>query len=141
MAKKLRKGLGEDTHIIKRGKFEMETAKMYIVFAIIVFHIVPLIFVFMGTTGVAVMMNMFLYTFNIIFLAGVCIFYGIRIGFNFKFPIVISVIAILSYLFYYYNSEIWEDVNYVMTGVIFTIVYALFSFGATVVGGWLKRFF
>ena len=35
---KLRKGLGEDTHFIKRGKFETETAKMYFIALLIRFN-------------------------------------------------------------------------------------------------------
>ena len=145
MARKLRKGLNEDTHIIKRGKFEMETAKMYLVIALIIFHIVPLIFVFMGTVGLATLMNMFLYTINIIFLFGIGVFYGIRIGFNFKFPLVMFVIALLSYVFYYNSQALFPGEDganyYIMTGMITFIVYAVFSFFSVVLGGWLKRFF
>ena len=145
MARKLRKSLNEDTRIIKRGKFEMETAKLYLVIALIVFHIVPLVFVFMGEVGLATLMNMFLYTINIIFLFVIGVFYGIRIGFNFKFPLVMIVISVLSYVFYY-NSKILfpsEDgaIYYIMTGMITFIVYSVFSFFSVVLGGWLKRFF
>ena len=142
MAKKLRKSLNEDKHIIKRGKFDMDTAKVYLVLTMIVFHIVPLIFVFMGTVGLATLMNMFLYTINIIFLFGIGIFYGIRVGFNFKFPLVMFVISILSYVFYYNSAALFTDANYyVMTGMITFVVYAVFSFFSVVLGGWLKRFF
>ena len=142
MARKLGKGLNEDTHIIKRGKFEMETSKMYLVIALIIFHIVPLVFVFMGKTGLDVLMNMFLYTINIIFLFAIGMFYGIRIGFNFKFPLVMLVISALSYVFYYNSDQLFTDANYyIMTGVITVIVYAAFSFLSTALGGWLKRFF
>lgn len=142
MARKLGRGLNEDTHIIKRGKFEMETAKMYLVIALIVFHIVPLIFVFMDATVLAAIMQMLLFTVNIIFLFGIGLFYGIRIGFNFKFPLVLLVISVLSYVFYYNNAELFENANYyIMTGMIVAIVYAVFSFLSTALGGWLKRFF
>ena len=142
MARKLGKGLNEDTHIIKRGKFEIETAKMYLVIALIVFHIAPLIFVFMGTVGLATLMNMFLYTINVIFLFGIGVFYGIRVGYNFKFPLVMLVISVLSYIFYYNSDTLFENANYyIMTGVITFVVYAVFSFLSTALGGWLKRFF
>lgn len=142
MARKLGKGLNEDTRIIKRGKFEMETAKIYLVLALIIFHIVPLVFVFMGTVGLATLMNMFLYTINIIFLFAIGMFYGIRIGYNFKFPLVMLVISVLSYVFYYNSAELFADANhYIMTGMITTVVYAVFSFFSTALGGWLKRFF
>ena len=142
MAKKLRKSLNEDNHIIKRGKFEMETAKMYLVISLLVFHIAPLIFVFMGPVGLATLMNVFLYTVNVIFLFGIGIFYGIRIGFNFKFPLVMLVVSILSYVFYYNSAALFTDANhYVATGVITFIVYAVFSFFSVALGGWLKRFF
>ena len=142
MARKLGKGLNEDTRIIKRGKFEMETAKLYLVIALVVFHIVPLIFVFMGDVGLATLMNMFLYTINIIFLFAIGMFYGIRVGYNFKFPLVLLVISTLSYVFYYNSDQLFTDANYyIMTGVITFVVYAVFSFLSTALGGWLKRFF
>ena len=142
MAKKLGKGLNEDTHFIKRGKFEMETAKIYLIIALIVFHIVPLAFVFMGETGLNVLFNMFLYTINTIFLFGIGLFYGIRVGYNFKFPLVLTLISVLSFVFYYNSDMIFNDANYyIMTGIITLIVYAVFSFLFTAAGGWLKRFF
>ena len=142
MARKLKKSLNEDTHIIKRGKFEMETAKIYLVISLLIFHIVPLVFVFMGEVGFATLMNMFLYTINVIFLFVIGLFYGIRIGFNFKFPLVMLVISILSYVFYYNSAVLFTDANYyVMTGMITFVVYAVFSFFSVVLGGWLKRFF
>ena len=142
MARKLRKGLNEDTHLIKRGKFEMETAKIYLIIALIIFHIVPLGFVFMGETGLSVLFNMFLYTINTIFLFVLGVFYGIRVGYNFKFPLVLTVISVLSFVFYYNSDTIFNDANYyIMTGIITLIVYAVFSFLSTALGGWLKRFF
>lgn len=141
MARKLGKGLNEDTHFIKRGKFEMETAKMYIVFSLAVFHILPLVFVFMGDYGVSALINMVLTVLNGIFIAAIGLFYGIRIGFNFKFPALVTVIAMLSYLFYYSDGRIFEDIYYYIgTGVIYLIVYAIFAFAATAVGGFLKRY-
>ncbi len=142
MAKKLRKGLNEDTHFIKRGKFEMETSKIYLIIALIIFHIVPLVFVFLGQTGLSILFNSFLYTINTIFLFGIGMFYGIRVGYNFKFPLVLTVISVLSFVFYYNSDIIFSDANYyIMTGLITVIVYALFSFLSTALGGWLKRFF
>ena len=142
MAKKLGKRLNEDTHIIKRGKFDMETSKIYLVIAMIVFHIVPLIFVFMREVGHATLYNMFLFRINIIFLFGIGVFYGIRNGFNFKFPLVMLLISILSYVFYYNSAVLFADANYyIMTGIITLIVYGVFSLLSTVLGGWLKRFF
>ncbi|MCD8390438.1 MAG: hypothetical protein LUD03_01170 [Firmicutes bacterium] len=146
MARKLGRRLGEDTHIIKRGEFSLETAKMYIAATIVVFHIIPLIFVFMGDTGIQILINIFLFTINIIAIFAIGLFYGVRIGFNFKFPLVMTVISILSYFFYYSSTSTTIDigtyaVNYIATGMIVLIVYAVFSYVSTIIGGWLKRFF
>lgn len=142
MAKKLKRRLNDDNHIIKRGEFSTETAKLYIVFSILVFHILPLIFVFMGETGMQILFNMFLFTINIVMLFGIGLFYGVKIGFNFKFPLLLSLLAVLSYVFYYNSKFIFQNPeNYVMTGIIMLIVYLIFSFASTAAGGWVKRFF
>lgn len=142
MAKKLRKSLNEDTHFIKRGAYSTSAAKVYLIVALITFHIVPLILVFMGKTGLNVLMHTFLYTINIIVIFAIGAFYGIRNGYNMKFPFILFVIAFLSYVFYYNDSDVFDSAaNYVMTGTITFITYALFSYVSTAIGGWAKRFF
>ena len=142
MKRKLKKGLGEDTHFIRRGKYSTEESKVYLIVAIIVFHILPLMFVFMGEAGAIIMQTTLLYTVNVLFLFGIGTFYGIRIGYNFKFPLILTVISFMSYIIYYSSGYIFESIYYyVMTGVITFIVYALFSFFSTAFGGWAKRFF
>lgn len=141
MARKLRKGLGEDTHFIRRGKYSTEEAKVYLIVALIVFHIVPLMFVFMGEAGAVAMQTTLLYTVNVLFLFGIGVFYGIRVGYNFKFPLILTIISFMSYVIYYSNGYIFENVYYyVMTGVITFIVYALFSFVSTAIGGIAKKY-
>ncbi len=142
MAKKLRKGLGEDKRFIGRGNFEISTAKMYIVVLLIVFHIIPLLFAFMGTSGMKLLMNVFLYTINVIAIFGIGLLYGIKVGYNFKFPLIMTVISVLSFVFYYNDNTIFSTpVNYIQTGLITIIVYTVFSFLATLIGGALKKFF
>ena len=145
---KLRKGLNEDTHLIKRGKFETETAKTYLMVLLITFHIIPIFFVCMGEKGVIGLYSIFLNLINIIVLFIVGVFYGIRIGYNFKFPLIMTVIAILSYLFYYNGTVLVADGNarqeqaaYIVYGVIYLLTYAAFSFFSTALGGFAKRFF
>ena len=145
---KLRKGLGEDTHFIKRGKFETETAKMYLIALLITFHIIPIIFVCMGEKGVVVLYSIFLNMINIIVLFIVGVFYGIRIGYNFKFPLIMTVISFLSYLFYYNGSVMvakdhleYAIPAYMAYGVIYLLIYAVFSFFSTALGGFAKRYF
>lgn len=142
MARRLKRGLGKDAHFIRRGKYSTEEAKTYLIVAIAVFHILPLMFVFMGETGAIAMQTTLLYTVNVMFLFGIGVFYGIRVGYNFKFPLILTVISFMSYVIYYSNGYIFENVYYyIMTGVITFIVYALFSFVSTAIGGWAKRFF
>lgn len=142
MANELKKRLRDDKRLIKRGEFKMETAKMYIVFTLLVFHILPLIFVFMGETGMQILFTVFLFTVNIVMLFAIGLFYGIKIGFNFRFPALLALLAVLSYVFYYNSAYIFNDaVNYVTTGIIAAIVYVIFAFVSTAVGGFTKRFF
>ena len=75
--------------------------------------------------------------FNSSLLAVIAFLYGIRKGFNFKLPLFISVIAVLSIIFY---------VNYMPSQTLpmllaFGLVYMLFSFVGIFVGAYLKRVF
>ncbi len=52
------------------------------------FHIVPLVFVMMGENGQLLLLQFFLMMLNPMFIALSGLIYGIKQGFNFKFPLV-----------------------------------------------------
>lgn len=134
---KLRKPLNKKSGIIATGKFSMETAKMYMAAALLTFHIVPLFFVFMGENGKAILLQMFLYMLNPILLFAIGFFYGVRNGFDFKFPLLFTVISTASVAMYYD----FGDANHFALALMLSLcVYLIFAFVSTVVGGFVKKF-
>lgn len=138
MAKKqIRKSLKKPNGIIIRGKFSMESAKMYIITALLMFHIIPLFFVFMGENGRMILAQMFMFMLNPIFIFAVGFFYGVRNGFDFKYPIILTAISVVSVVMYYefetaYNVALGFSVSF--------CVYLIFSYLSTLLGGFIKRF-
>ncbi len=135
--KQRRKTLQKKDPIIVRGDFGIDSAKMYIVAALIMFHIIPLVFVFMGENGVILLSTMFMFTLNPIFIFAVGFFNGMRLGFTWRFPLLLTVISTASILMYY---EMESAENIVMTVTICLIVYAVFSFLSCAAGAFVKRF-
>lgn len=138
MAKKeIRKSLKKPDGIIIRGKFSMETAKMYIITALLMFHIIPLFFVFMGENGRMLLSQMFMFMLNPIFLFAVGFFYGIRNGFDFKYPIILTVISTASIVMYY---EFAGAYYVALSLALCFCVYIIFSYLSTLAGSFVKRF-
>ena len=126
---------------LPRVEFDASDSKIYILATLIIFHIVPLVFVLLHFT-MPESHFMDLYTqfaiyFNSSLLAVIAFLYGIKKGFNFKMPFFISLIAVLSIIFY---------VNYMPSQTMpmlfaFGLVYVLFSFVGILVGAYFKRVF
>ena len=75
-------------------------------------------------------------TLNPMFLALTGLIYGIKKGFNFKFPVFMGIIATVSLPMYYK----FETSAYMLqTTIIMFFVYTIFAIVATVIGGWLKK--
>ena len=126
---------------LARVEFDASDSKVYILATLIIFHIVPLVFVLLHFTmpdsNFMGLYTQFAIYFNSSLLAVIAFLYGIRKGFNFKLPFFISVIAILSIIFY---------INYMPSQTVpmllaFGLVYMLFSFIGIFVGAYLKRVF
>lgn len=131
-----RKSLKKKRGFIETSKFSMEDSKMYIVAAIICFHILPLFFVFMGETGQTILWQVFWTLLNPILIFCICCFHACRLGFCVKFPLITGVLAIMSVIMYYQSAEATGMVAGVMISVG---VYMILAFGAEAVGGLLKR--
>lgn len=100
------------------------------------FHIIPLFFVIMGENGQLLLLQFFLMMLNPMFIALTGLIYGIKKGFNGKFPIFMAIVAFVS-IPMYYN---FENTGYMMqTTVIMAVVYIIFSYIATVIGGFVKN--
>lgn len=131
-----RKSLKKSGGPIATGKFTVEDSKMYIAAGLICFHILPLLFVFMGENGQAILMQVFLMTLNPIMIFCINCFHGCRLGFCVKFPVMMGFISALSILMYY--NGIAEGMGLV-TLVLFFLVYVVMAFGAEAVGGFIKK--
>ena len=129
MSKNRRKSLKKEP-VIPKTDFSFYESKIYIIATIIMFHIVPLVFVMMGENGQLLLLQFFLMMLNPMFI------YGIKQGFNFKFPLFMAIISMVSIPMYY---QFDAAANMMMTTIIMCIVYAIFSFAATVIGAFVKR--
>lgn len=134
--KNRRKTLPKQEGIIRRGEFGLDDSKIYIIITIVMFHILPLVFIMLGENGKTIL-GMSYVTSNPIFLAIAGLIYGIRKGFNFKFPLIMAVLSVLSVIMY---GDFGAEMA-IASPVVLGIVYLIFSFGATAMGGFVKRAF
>ncbi len=136
MSKKKRRKTVKKEEIIRRGKFTIDDSKLFVIALIVMFHIAPLLFVFMGENGQLLLMTYFLVQLNPLFIAVTGLIYGVKKGFNMKFPIIMAVFAAVSVPMYYQ----FDSAQYMtQTIIIETIVYVIFSYLATAVGAFVKR--
>ncbi len=134
--KQRRKTLAPKESIVKKGEFSVDDSKIYIILTIIMFHIVPLALVMAGKNGQDVLLVTFMMMLNPIFVALTGLIYGIKKGYNFKFPLFMGVIAAIS-IPMYYN---FESASYMLqTFMVMTAVYIIFSFVSTFVGAFIKK--
>lgn len=138
MSKNLRRNAlkSQKESFINKNDFSMDDSKAYILLTIAMFHIVPLFFIMMGENG-KVMLAFMYPTANPIFLGLAGLIYGMKEGFNFKFPGIMFVLAVLSVLMY---GEFEPEMR-IVTPVVLGIVYLIFSFASTVIGGILGKLF
>ena len=118
------------------SKFSMENAKLYVIAVIICFHILPMIFVFMGPTGQSVLLNMFMFMINPMLIFGISFFYGVRLGFEWKFPLIFGILSTASIVMYYNFS----DMNYLLlSAILCAVVYTLFAYLFALFGAFVKK--
>lgn len=133
MAKDLKKKKGGP---IATGKFSVDESRMYLMAGIICFHIVPLFFVFMGENGQMILLSVFLTTLNPLIIFSICTFHACRLGFCFKFPLIMAMLGALS-IGMYYNAM---SENLIPSVVLFFAVYIILCLASELLGGFLKKF-
>lgn len=128
--------------MIIRGEFSMETAKWYVAAFIIAFHILPLVFLAFGDTGRQLLSTVCMTFLNPMIIFVAMLIYGMRIGFNFKMPIIATLIATLSIAMYYtdVNQEAYVYYTVLSTLVMF-FVYGIFAYISGLIGAFIKHFF
>lgn len=130
-----KKSLKEKRGPIATGKFSVEESKIYIVAAIICFHIIPLFFVFMGEMGQQILLSVFIATINPLIVFSICCFRACRLGFSFKFPLIMALLGGLSIGMYY--NYLAEAV--LTASVLFFLVYLILALASELLGGFLKK--
>ena len=119
----------------KKSSFSVEESKLFLIVTIVMFHIVPLFFVMMGENGQMLLTQFFLVQLNPLFIALTGLIYGIKKGFNAKYPLIMGVLAVIS-IPMYYNLE----AQYMMqTIIIEAIVYIAFSYISVAAGAFVKK--
>lgn len=132
-----RKRLVKKESAIAKNEFSVDDSKVYIIATIVMFHIAPLVMAMLGENGQMLLLQTFLLMLNPIFISLAGLIYGIRKGFNVKFPLFMGIIAAAS-IPMYYKLDTLEYV--IQTTVIMGIVYLIFAFAATAVGAFLRKF-
>ena len=134
--KNRRKTLRKKEGIIRKGEFSIDDSKIYVILTIVMFHILPLALVMLGEKGQEVLLMSFMVMLNPIFIALSGLIYGIRKGYNFKYPLFMGIISSIS-IPMYYNFE--TNSYLVQTLMVMTVVYMAFAFVSTAVGAFIKK--
>lgn len=134
--KNRRKSLKAQETLIPKNQFSVDDSKMYIIATIIMFHVVPLAFMVLGNNGKELYQFAY-FTVNPLFLGITGLIYGMKKGFDLKFPFLMFVFSFFSVVFY---NAFKADVL-IPEILAFGIVYLLFSYAATVIGAFIKKLF
>lgn len=134
--KNRRKTLNQKEGFIRKGEFSIDDSKIYIILTIVMFHILPLFFVMMGENGQMLLLQTFLMMLNPMFIAIAGLIYGLKKGFNFKFPVFMTIISAVSIPMYY---KFDTGAYMTQTTFIMTIVYLVFAVVSAAIGGFLKK--
>lgn len=134
--KNRRKSLVQKESYLPHGEFSMDDSKIYLILTIIVFHILPLVFIAFGENG-RLMYDMVYLTIDTMFLAIAGLIYGLKKGFNFKMPLIMTALGVLSLIFY---AEFSAEMA-VNGRLVFAVAYLIIAFGAVIIGAFLKKLF
>lgn len=129
--------------MLVRGAFTMDSAKVYIALIIAAFHILPLCFVAFGETGKQLLTMYCMTIINPIIVFMIMLIYGVRIGFNFKMPLLCTVIAAVSIVMYYdFNTDVSEGILYypLVAATIMFFVYGILAYVSNIIGAFIKHF-
>lgn len=131
----------KDSSMIARSEFAFETSKWFLAAVIVAFHILPLAFLVFGETGRQALNTICMLYLNPILIFVIMLLYGVRIGFNFKMPIVCALIEAAS-IAMYYTSTAQEDYLFytIQSTIVMFIVYAVISYISTAIGAFIKHY-
>ncbi len=93
-----------DNRIIPRAVFSQQTVKWYVLALILLFHIMPLLLLACGKTGIQIMDNLLSVYLNPMIVFAVMLIYGVREGWSLKMCLIATILSSISMLMYY-SSE------------------------------------
>ncbi len=134
--------LNKHSGIMERGKFSFESAKLYITALILLFHVLPLAFIGSGEIGKALFNTYGMMMLNPLFIAIIMIIYGVKVGFNFKMPLLCILAATVSIPMYHdiaVNYEMGILYQHMVATAIALIVYTIDSFISLFIGAFIKH--
>lgn len=132
--------LKKKSGFLYKEKFSIENSKVFLIGLIVCFHIIPLIFLAFGDMGKQMLISIGMLILNPIFIMAILLFYGIRVGFNFKLPLIAAVLSTASVGMYYLDPNQEEYLFYLFqTVVVMFCVYLILALGFTIIGAAIKQ--
>lgn len=134
--------------VFAKAQFSSEKAQPYILAAILIFHILPLVLMLCGPMGKTLLVANMRFYVNPVIVAAITLVYGIKIGFNAKMPLVATLLSSASTIMYYNNikdtpfEQIRENglLYYDMLNfATFFVLYGVMSFIGIAIGSFIKK--
>ncbi len=126
-----------DEKIIPTAAFTTENSKIYILVTIILFHVLPFILALIGDMGKMILTHLFMFYLNPLIVFATLFVYGLRVGFNAKMPLIVTLLASVSLIMYY---SIEPDLaHYVLTFLLGFCVFAIMGFLGILAGAFVKH--
>lgn len=95
----------------------------------------------MGDTGRQILSSVFIVYLNLILVFVIMLFYGVRVGFNFKMPVICTLLAAASIAMYYTTPSQEDYLMYtIQSTVVMFVVYGVISYISTAIGALIKHY-
>lgn len=104
--------------ILHKEKFSVANSKTFLMVLIVCFHILPLIFLAFGEAGKQMLVSTGMLILNPVLIMAILLFYGVKVGFNFKMPLLTAFLSTASVGMYYLNPEQQAYLFYLFQTVI-----------------------
>lgn len=136
------RNLKKDDGFLPRAVYSSETAKYYILATIIVFHILPLVLKLCGTIGQSLLNTNMCFYINPMAVLAILLVYGIKLGFNVKMPIFVTLLSAASTIMYYtiaIDEELGILYYYFLTFGSAFVIYGIMAFLGAFFGALIRR--
>lgn len=124
--------------LIVRAAFTAENSKLYVLATIILFHVVPFVLALCGDIGKQILTNLMMFYLNPMIVFATLLVYGLRVGFNGKMPLVVTLFASASIVMYY--SIAADLAHYVLAFMLAFCTFAVMAFLGAIIGAFMKHF-